>query len=206
MFLAAVQIAGPLLVVLFLADAGLGLLTRVAPALNAFALGFPLKIFLTLTLGGLVFIVLPRVVSSLTGTACRPAVGGALNGRFDRERTEQATQKRMKEVRYKGQLSRSQDVTAWLGVGAAAVMLPLHHRQRASDAATDPAVHASAAMAAKPDPEQALQALGEGFGSVAGTPGADAGRGGRSSCWPAPRSRAASTSRSSRASSSSSTW
>ena len=37
MFLAAVQIAGPLLVVLFLADVGLGLLTRVAPALNAFS-------------------------------------------------------------------------------------------------------------------------------------------------------------------------
>ena len=55
MFLAAVQIAGPLLVVLFLADVGLGLLTRVAPALNAFALGFPLKILLTLSLGGVVF-------------------------------------------------------------------------------------------------------------------------------------------------------
>jgi flagellar biosynthetic protein FliR len=65
MFLAALQIAGPLVVVLFLADVGLGLLTRVAPALNAFSLGFPLKIFLTLMLGGIVFAVLPRVVSSL---------------------------------------------------------------------------------------------------------------------------------------------
>lgn len=65
MFLAALQIAGPLIVVLFLADVGLGLLTRVAPALNAFALGFPLKIFLTLMLGGIVFAVLPRVVSAL---------------------------------------------------------------------------------------------------------------------------------------------
>ncbi|MET1021848.1 MAG: flagellar biosynthetic protein FliR [Arthrobacter sp.] len=65
MFLAALQIAGPLLVVLFLADVGLGLLTRVAPALNAFSLGFPLKIFLTLALGGVVFAVLPRVVAAL---------------------------------------------------------------------------------------------------------------------------------------------
>lgn len=65
MFLAALQIAGPLVVVLFLADVGLGLLTRVAPALNAFSLGFPLKIFLTLMLGGVVFAVLPRVVSAL---------------------------------------------------------------------------------------------------------------------------------------------
>ena len=69
MFLAAVQIAWPLLVVLFLADAGLGLLTRVAPALNAFALGFPLKILLTVTLSAVVFVVMPTVVSSLTGEA-----------------------------------------------------------------------------------------------------------------------------------------
>ncbi|HZK59634.1 MAG TPA: flagellar biosynthetic protein FliR [Cryobacterium sp.] len=75
MFLASVQIAGPLLVVLFLADAGLGLLTRVAPALNAFALGFPLKIFLTVTLGAVVFVALPRVVSSLTGQAVDALLG-----------------------------------------------------------------------------------------------------------------------------------
>lgn len=69
MFLAAVQIAGPLIVVLFLADAGLGLLTRVAPALNAFAMGFPLKVLLTLTFGGLVYAALPDVVASLTDRA-----------------------------------------------------------------------------------------------------------------------------------------
>ncbi|WP_104166906.1 flagellar biosynthetic protein FliR [Arthrobacter sp. SX1312] len=75
MFLAAVQIAGPLIVVLFLADVGLGLLTRVAPALNAFALGFPLKIFITLSLGGVVFIALPRVVSTLADTAAELLMG-----------------------------------------------------------------------------------------------------------------------------------
>lgn len=69
LLVAAAQIAGPLIVVLFLADAGLGLLTRVAPALNAFALGFPLKILLTLALGGTVFIALPAVVEALTGDA-----------------------------------------------------------------------------------------------------------------------------------------
>ncbi|MBT1002813.1 flagellar biosynthetic protein FliR [Paenarthrobacter sp. DKR-5] len=69
MFLASIQIAGPLLVVLFLADVGLGLLTRVAPALNAFQLGFPLKIMLTLALGGIAFTALPRVVASLAEQA-----------------------------------------------------------------------------------------------------------------------------------------
>ncbi|MBG0740305.1 flagellar biosynthetic protein FliR [Paeniglutamicibacter antarcticus] len=76
MFLAAVQIAGPLLVVLFLADVGLGLLTRVAPALNAFALGFPLKIFLTLTLAGAVYAALPRIVAALAGQAFSQLSGG----------------------------------------------------------------------------------------------------------------------------------
>lgn len=75
MTLAAVQIAGPLIVVLFLADVGLGLLTRVAPALNAFSLGFPLKILLVLLLGGMVYIVLPQIVSALAGTAMNVLVG-----------------------------------------------------------------------------------------------------------------------------------
>lgn len=66
---AALQIAGPLIAVLFLADVGLGLLTRVAPALNAFALGFPLKILLTLALGVTAYLALPHVVAALTETA-----------------------------------------------------------------------------------------------------------------------------------------
>ena len=71
MVVAALQIAGPLLVVLFLADVGLGLLTRVAPALNAFAMGFPLKVLLTISLGGMAVLTLPGVVSGLLGDASR---------------------------------------------------------------------------------------------------------------------------------------
>jgi flagellar biosynthetic protein FliR len=65
MFLAAVQIAGPLILVLFLADAGLGLLTRVAPSLNAFSLGYPLKILITISFVGVLFVLLPGVVSTV---------------------------------------------------------------------------------------------------------------------------------------------
>ncbi|WP_110851539.1 flagellar biosynthetic protein FliR [Georgenia satyanarayanai] len=71
LFLAAIQVAGPLIAVLFLADVGLGLLTRVAPALNAFALGFPLKILITLTLGSITLAALPGVVDWLTDQAIR---------------------------------------------------------------------------------------------------------------------------------------
>lgn len=69
LFLGALQIAGPLMIVLFLADVGLGLVTRVAPALNAFALGFPLKILMSLSFGTFVFLAMPRLVESVTGTA-----------------------------------------------------------------------------------------------------------------------------------------
>jgi flagellar biosynthetic protein FliR len=75
MFLATLQIAGPLIVVLFLADAGLGLLTRVAPALNAFQLGYPLKIMITLGLAGMVFVALPQVVSQLSQQAVTVLMG-----------------------------------------------------------------------------------------------------------------------------------
>lgn len=71
LFLSAVQIAGPIVVVLFLADVGLGLLTRVAPALNAFSLGFVLKILITLLAVGTVFLALPRVTSALIEDAVR---------------------------------------------------------------------------------------------------------------------------------------
>ncbi|HEX8498772.1 MAG TPA: flagellar biosynthetic protein FliR [Actinomycetales bacterium] len=69
MLLAALQICAPLLGVLFLADVALGLLTRVAPALNAFSLGFPFKILLTLLLVGTTIAGLPQVVAGLADLA-----------------------------------------------------------------------------------------------------------------------------------------
>lgn len=71
MFLASLQIAGPLVVILFLTDVGLGLLTRVSPALNAFALGFPLKILMTLTFAGFAYLAMPGQIESLVSTAVR---------------------------------------------------------------------------------------------------------------------------------------
>jgi flagellar biosynthesis protein FliR len=65
MFVAALQIAGPLIVVLFIADLAMGLLNRIAPQLNVFSLSFPLKIMLTLGLVGLGFALLPRTIAGL---------------------------------------------------------------------------------------------------------------------------------------------
>jgi flagellar biosynthetic protein FliR len=69
MFLSAIQIAGPLIAVLFLTDVAFGLLNRVAPALNAFQLGFPAKIFLVLLLSGLAITMLPNVVGTVVDKA-----------------------------------------------------------------------------------------------------------------------------------------
>ena len=65
MFLAAVQIAGPMIAVLLLADVALALLSKAAPALNIFSLGFPVKIMITLTLLGLTFPLLPSALDAL---------------------------------------------------------------------------------------------------------------------------------------------
>ena len=69
--IAALQIAGPLIAVLFLTDVGLGLLTRAAPSLNAFALGFPLKILVTLSLATIAVAALPAAVAGLTDDAAQ---------------------------------------------------------------------------------------------------------------------------------------
>lgn len=67
-FLSALEIAAPLLVVLFLADLGLALLTKVAPSLNAFSTGFPVKMLAALLLVAMTFPMLPDVVRGLVDT------------------------------------------------------------------------------------------------------------------------------------------
>lgn len=64
-FVSAVQIALPLVGVLFVADLGLALLTKVAPQLNAIGIMFPAKIGLTLMIVGMSFPVLPDAVERL---------------------------------------------------------------------------------------------------------------------------------------------
>lgn len=69
-FVAAVQIAFPMLAALFLAEVVLGLLSRAAPQLNILVIGFNAKILLLLLLGGFALVVLPgaveRIVEQIT--------------------------------------------------------------------------------------------------------------------------------------------
>jgi len=68
--IAAIEIAGPILACLFLAEITLGLLARAAPNLNVFALAFPLRVIIALII---VAVALP-VVSPALGNLVRDAV------------------------------------------------------------------------------------------------------------------------------------
>jgi flagellar biosynthetic protein FliR len=74
MFLAALQIAGPMIAVLLLADLALALLSRAAPALNVFQTSFPVKIMLTLSLLALTFPLLPSALDTLIEQATRAII------------------------------------------------------------------------------------------------------------------------------------
>jgi flagellar biosynthesis protein FliR len=62
-FLAAIQVAGPILLALILTDAAFGVVSRVVPQLNVFAVGFPAKVTVGLLLLG---VTLPFVGGWLT--------------------------------------------------------------------------------------------------------------------------------------------
>ena len=68
--IAAIEIAGPILACLFLAEITLGLLARAAPNLNVFALAFPLRVIIALII---VAVALPLVAPAL-GNLVREAV------------------------------------------------------------------------------------------------------------------------------------
>lgn len=81
-FVAALEIAAPLVAVLFLAELSMGLIGRAAPSLNVFSTSFPLKILLVLSFAGLSFTMLPGVVRDLVrsmlqaGDAASRLLGG----------------------------------------------------------------------------------------------------------------------------------
>ncbi|WP_298802663.1 EscU/YscU/HrcU family type III secretion system export apparatus switch protein [uncultured Pseudokineococcus sp.] len=81
------------------------------------------------------------------------------------EKTEQPTEKRLKEARKEGRVARSPDVGAWLGMAAAGALLPMTVT-RGWEAAQTSLQHVRD-VAATPDPELAVAALSEGLRSIA---------------------------------------
>lgn len=68
-FVAAVQIAFPMLAALFLAEVALGLLSRAAPQINILVIGFNVKVLVLVFLVGLTIAVLPGAVARIVEQA-----------------------------------------------------------------------------------------------------------------------------------------
>ena len=82
-------------------------------------------------------------------------------------KTHKATPKRMKKLRHDGSLQRSQDVSAWLGMGAGALTLAGVITAGTSAAVTQLTLVRK--IVANPEPELAVQALFDGVGTVLST-------------------------------------
>jgi flagellar biosynthetic protein FliR len=76
-FIAALEIAAPLVVVLFLAELAIGLVGRAAPSLNVLSTSFPLKILLSLSLAGLTLTVLPGALERLVQNILRASAAAS---------------------------------------------------------------------------------------------------------------------------------
>ena len=90
-----------------------------------------------------------------------------MSGDTSGEKTEQATPKRMKQLRKDGSLQRSQDVSAWVGIAGAALTLPMVLSHAADEASAQ--VARVATIASSPEPIMAEQALRDGLLSLFGT-------------------------------------
>lgn len=87
-----------------------------------------------------------------------------MSGSDSGERSEKATDKHLREARQKGRIARSQDLTAWLGIGAAAITTPAAIALGASAGTEQLLTLTSLTLA--PTPQAALGALALGLGSV----------------------------------------
>lgn len=81
LFASALQIAGPVVAVLFVAQIVLGLLAKAAPSLNVFLLGLPLQVLLLILLLAVGIRVLPAAVSDLVGRSVSDMLGLVTGGR-----------------------------------------------------------------------------------------------------------------------------
>ena len=70
---AAIEVAAPVLVVLFLAEVAMGLLARAAPKLNVFMEGFPVRILLAVLLVG---VSVPLIGPALANLVQKAVTGG----------------------------------------------------------------------------------------------------------------------------------
>jgi flagellar biosynthesis protein FliR len=74
-FVAAIEVAGPVLACLFLTEVTLGLLARAAPSLNVFSLAFPVRVAVALLLVAVALPLIAPALDNLVHSAVRPFGG-----------------------------------------------------------------------------------------------------------------------------------
>ncbi len=74
-FIAAIEVAGPVIACLFLSELTMGLLARAAPSLNVFSLAFPLRIVVALLLVALALPLITPALDNLIHSAVSPFGG-----------------------------------------------------------------------------------------------------------------------------------
>jgi flagellar biosynthesis protein FliR len=75
-FAAALEIAAPIIVVLFSVQVLLALLAKAAPQINVFVFGFPVQILVALAAIGVALFALPSTLTNLVGQATSQLFGG----------------------------------------------------------------------------------------------------------------------------------
>jgi flagellar biosynthetic protein FliR len=75
-FIAAIEVAGPVLGCLFLAEVMLGVLSRAAPSLNVFSLAFPLRVIVALVVVGFALPLVAPAIGNLVHDAVAPFGSG----------------------------------------------------------------------------------------------------------------------------------
>jgi flagellar biosynthetic protein FliR len=75
LFVAALEIAGPVVACLFIAELAMGLLARAAPSLNVFSLAFPIRVAVALLVVALALPLVAPAVTNLVNEGVRTMMG-----------------------------------------------------------------------------------------------------------------------------------
>lgn len=116
-FTIAIQLAAPIVVILFITDFTMGLISRTVPQINVFVLGMPIKVLvgllsLTIILPGLT-VMYAKTFSNLPGELLKFFNAfPVLILMASEEKTEEPTQKKISDAKKKGQVAKSIDLTS----------------------------------------------------------------------------------------------
>ncbi|MBS5786954.1 MAG: fused FliR family export protein/FlhB family type III secretion system protein [Clostridioides difficile] len=127
-FLIGFKIAIPIIICLILADFILGLISRSVPQLNVMLIGMPLKLLVGMIL---IMMVMPLIINEIVDLFKEiPNMydgtfqAGAMVFMLSSEKTEEATPKRKRDERKKGNIAKSKEVSSALTLVGFTIFMP----------------------------------------------------------------------------------